>query len=153
MFGRLGGKVITKGEPTLSDKKRKLNHLLKWDSNTPTVLMEKLEEMKKRIGFGYEVKVEWQPGKAKFRDGKPLEEEVIGNTIIIYSEDQSKAEKLLAHGFAEWLLNQNTKRYRLLINKLIELFEQIQYEEKEKIVDAVSKLISQVGDCKKIVRG
>jgi len=33
------------------------------------------------------------------------------------------------------------KKYRLLINKLIELFEQIQYEEKEKIADAIAKLI------------
>ena len=48
---------------------------------------------------------------------------------------------LLTHGFSEWLLNQNTKRYRLLINKLIEVFEQIQYEEKEKIIDAITKLL------------
>jgi hypothetical protein len=116
-------------------------------------LIRKLEELKRNLSMGYEVKVEWQPGKVKFKEGKPLEEEVVGNMIFIYSEDPSKAEELLAHGFAEWLLNQHTKKYRLLINKLIEVFEQIQYEEKEKIVDAISKLISQVGDCKKIVRG
>ena len=45
---------------------------------------------------------------------------------------------LISHGFAEWLLNKHTERCRLLINKLIELFEQIQYEEKEKIVDAIA---------------
>jgi len=33
------------------------------------------------------------------------------------------------------------RRYRLLINKLIEVFEQIQYDEKERIVEAVAKLM------------
>ncbi|MCS7124628.1 MAG: hypothetical protein NZ932_04340 [Candidatus Bathyarchaeota archaeon] len=33
------------------------------------------------------------------------------------------------------------KKYDHLINKLIELFEQIQCQEKEKIADAIAKLI------------
>jgi hypothetical protein len=107
-------------------------------------LIRKLEELKRNLSMGYEVKVEWQPGKIKFKEGKPLEEEVVGNMIFIYSEDPSKAEELLAHGFAEWLLNQHTKKYRLLINKLIEVFEQIQYEEKEKIVDAIARLMNAI---------
>jgi len=107
-------------------------------------LIRKLEELKRNLSMGYEVKVEWQPGKVKFKEGKPLEEEVVGNMIFIYSEDPSKAEELLAHGFAEWLLNQHTKKYRLLINKLIEVFEQIQYEEKEKIVDAIARLMNAI---------
>lgn len=67
---------------------------------------------------------------------------VSGDTIFIYAEDPKRAKELLAHGFMEWILNQHTKRYRMLINKLIELFEQIQYEEKEKIVDTLARLIS-----------
>jgi len=84
------------------------------------LLRERLERLKDRLGMGYEVGVEWLPGTIKFRDGRRLEEEVIGNTILIYAEDPDLAYGLLAHGFTEWLLNQHTKRYRLLINKLIE---------------------------------
>jgi hypothetical protein len=48
---------------------------------------------------------------------------------------------LLTHGFVEWLLNQNTKGYRLMINKLIEVFEEMQYNNKERIIEAVSRLV------------
>jgi len=41
--------------------------------------------------------------------------------------------QLISHGFAEWLLNKHTRKYRLLINKFIELFEEIQYWEKGKL--------------------
>jgi hypothetical protein len=104
-------------------------------------LEAELEKLKRKVDLGFEVKVRWLPGEIKFKDRKKLEEEVIGNTIFIYEENPTRAKLLLAHGFTEWILNQHTKKYRLLINKLIELFEQIQYEEKEKIVDAISKLI------------
>lgn len=53
----------------------------------------------------------------------------------------TEATYLLAHGFSEWLLNRHTRNYRLLISKLIELFEEIQYEEKEKVIDAITKLL------------
>ncbi|MGB9672493.1 MAG: hypothetical protein ACPLZY_05040 [Candidatus Norongarragalinales archaeon] len=104
-------------------------------------LRQELERLKRLLGVGNEVEVKWLPHTLKLKDGKQLLEEVVGNTIIIYAEKQDEAVKLLHHGFAEWLLNQHTKRYRLLINKLIELFEQIQYEEKEKIADAITNLL------------
>ena len=104
-------------------------------------LVEELELLKNEMGMGHEVQVKWFPGAIKFKNGKQLEEEVIGDTILIYTNNEKHAKELLAHGFAEWLLNQHTKRYRLLINKLIELFEQIQYEEKEKIADAITNLL------------
>ena len=89
-----------------------------------------------------EVEVKRIPGTVKFKDGKQLEE-VQGNTIYIYAEDTGHADELLVHGFAEWLLNQHTKRYRLLINKLIQLFEEIQYEGREKLIGAVTKLLTE----------
>jgi len=112
--------------------------------NSDKAELEKyFKELKERLGFGHELNFEWLPGTVKFKNGKQLEEEVVGNTILIYAEDQERAKKLLAHGFAEWLLNQHTKRYRLLINKLIELFEQIQYEEKEKLIGVITKLMEE----------
>lgn len=104
-------------------------------------LEAELERLKRMVGMGFEVSVTWLPGSVKYKNGKQLLEEVSGDTIIIYTEDQTKVKELLAHGFAEWLFNRHTRRYRLLINKMIELFEQIQYEEKEKATDAITKLL------------
>lgn len=94
--------------------------------------------------MGFEVSVRWLPGTVKYKKGKQLLEEVVGNIIFIYVEDLAEATYLLAHGFSEWLLNKCTKKYRLLINKLIELFEEIQYEEKEKFIDAMTRLLPQI---------
>jgi hypothetical protein len=91
--------------------------------------------------MGFEVKVKWLPETIKFKNGRQLLEEVAGDAILIYAEDPAEAMRLIPHGFAEWLLNQHTKRYRMLINKLIELFEEIQYWEKEKIVQALERLM------------
>jgi len=103
-----------------------------------------LEGLKRRVGMGFEVSVQWLPSTIKYKDGKQLLEEVLGDAIVIYAEDPADATKLLRHGFVEWLLNHHTKRYRLLINKLIELFEQIQYAEKEKLIDAITKLLTPI---------
>lgn len=105
-------------------------------------LQLELEKLKNKVGIGFEVNVKWLPGAIKSKDGKQLLEEVSGDTILIYAEDPDEALNLLAHGFAEWLLNQHTRKYRLLINKLIELFEEIQYQDKEKIIEVITKLMA-----------
>ena len=107
-------------------------------------LKDEPERLKGRVGMGFEVKVKWLPETIKYRNGRQLLEEVVGDRILIYAEDPAEAMQLLHHGFAEWLLNQHTKRYRLFINKLIEVFEQIQYEEKEKIIEAIARLMAQL---------
>ena len=62
--------------------------------------------------MGFEVNVRWLPGAIKYKGGKQLLEEVLGDTILIYAEDPTEALQLVSHGFAEWLLNQHTKRCR-----------------------------------------
>ena len=126
---------------TRTRRKSISNIRLKNKCEVEAELEAELERLKRRIGVGFEVKVKWLPGAMKFRDGKPLLEEAVGDTILIYAENPAEAMHLLHHGFAEWLLNQHTKRYRMLINKLIELFEEIQYWEKEKIVQALERLM------------
>jgi hypothetical protein len=106
-------------------------------------LEAELKRLKRNVCMGFEVSVMWLPSTVKHKDGKQLQEEVSGDTILIYTQEPAETIHLLAHGFAEWILNQHTKRYRLLINKLIELFEQIQYEEKERIIQALTKLMTQ----------
>lgn len=106
------------------------------------ILEAELKRLKLKTGKGFELKLEWSPGIVRHKNGKQLLEEVVGDTIFIYVKDLDQAMELLTHGFLEWLLNQNTKRYRLLINKLIEVFEEVQYNSKEGIIEAFSRLLS-----------
>ena len=105
------------------------------------ILEAELERLKLKAGLGFEVKLEWSPGIVRHKNGKRLLEEVRGDTIFIYVKDLDEAMSLLTHAFLEWLLNQNTKGYRLLIDKLIETFEEMQYNNKERIIEAISRLI------------
>ncbi|MCW3985322.1 MAG: hypothetical protein NWE91_02795 [Candidatus Bathyarchaeota archaeon] len=105
-------------------------------------LKEELSRLQRCANMGYEVTVEWLPGTAKYHNGKKLAELVVGDTILVFKEDQEEALELVRHGFAEWILNQHTKPYRQLINKLITMFEEQQYERKEKIVEALTNLLS-----------
>ena len=105
------------------------------------ILEAELERLKLKAGMGFEVKLEWSPGIFSHKNGKQLLEEVRRNTIFIYVKDLDEALPLLTHGFLEWLLNQNTKGYRSLINKLIEVFEEMQYSNKERIIEAISRLV------------
>lgn len=107
-----------------------------------TKLKIELEKLKRKVGMGYEVNMKWLPGEVKHHNGKQVTEEVIDDTILIYTENPQKAIELVRHGFAEWLLNQHTKPYRQLINKLITLFEEQQYEKKERTVEGLVKLMN-----------
>ena len=106
-------------------------------------LEAELEKLKRKVGIGFEVSFCWLPSTVKYRNGKQLAEEVIRDTILIYTEDPDEASELVCHGFVEWILNQHTKPYRQLVNKLITLFEEQQYERKEKTVEALMKLLRQ----------
>jgi hypothetical protein len=81
------------------------------------------------------------PGRFAYRDGRKLAEEVRGDIIVIYAEDRKKALELLHHGFLEWLMNKSTAPYRRLINLFITLFEDMQYENKERILQILERLI------------
>jgi len=110
-------------------------------SRNSDLLQDELYRLQQRTQIGPEVRIEWLPGIVRYQDGKRLAEEVKGNTIIIYAENTQEGIELVRHGFSEWLLNQNTKMYRQLINELISLFEDLQYERKERIVEALTRLL------------
>lgn len=91
--------------------------------------------------MGYELKVKWLPSESAHHEGRRLAEKVQGDSIFVYAENPKKAIELLHHGFLEWLLNQHTKPYRQLINKFIALFEDVQYENKERTIETLEKLL------------
>ena len=104
-------------------------------------LQDHLDLLKALVGLGGQVQLEWRPGAVEFKNGKQLQEEVRGDTVIIYAEDPEQAKELLIHGFLEWVLNEHTKGYRLLVNKLIEVFEEIHYQSKEKLLGAFTRVL------------
>jgi hypothetical protein len=103
-------------------------------------LESELMRLKRKVGLGFDVKVAWHPSETKIVKGREVEELVEGNIIHIYTPDPNRALELLRHGFAEWLLNQHSKPYRMLINKLLDLLEDLYYERKEEVADALTKL-------------
>lgn len=109
-------------------------------SATGLDLEGKLQRLQQCSHTGYEVKVIWRPDVIKNHNGRKLAEEVIGDTIFVYTRDKKEAVRLVAHGFGEWLLNKHSQPYREMINKLIELFELQQYQSKEKIVGVLERL-------------
>jgi hypothetical protein len=110
-------------------------------SSFQELLEKELSFLQRRTRVGYELKVKWLPGQLDHHDGRKLAEEVRGDTIVIYSENLKEAVELLRHGFLEWLMNRHTKPYRQLINRLIELFEDLQYENKEKTIETLARLL------------
>ena len=102
-----------------------------------------LERIKRLMNMGYEVKVIWLPGEVRYHRGRRLKEWVEGNIIYIYVEDPQEALELVRHGFAHWLLNRSNKYRRQLANKLIEFIEDRMYEEDERIVEVLAKLLKE----------
>ena len=111
------------------------------------LLEGELKRLKKAVRMGHEVSVSWLPGQIMYKNGHPLAEEVKEDIIIVYAEEPEEAVQLLRHGFLEWVLNQHTNPYRQLINSLIVLFEEQQYQKKEKIVDSLTRLLRSKEEC------
>jgi len=112
-------------------------------ANDHTKLEYELARLKRKVGLGFDVKVARHPGETKIVKGREVEELVEGNTIHIDTDDLNRALELVRHGFAEWLLNQHSKPNRLMINRLLEVIEELWYERKEEAADALTKLLQE----------
>jgi hypothetical protein len=100
-----------------------------------------LRLLQNKTGIGFEVTMEWRPGAVEYgSSGRKLAEIVRGDIIYIFSNNLEEAINLVRHGFLEWILNQHTRPYLALINKLISLYEEMQYERKETIIEALLNL-------------
>jgi len=105
------------------------------------ILEKELKRLQECSHVGNEVNVEWLPGVVKQSNGRKLAEEVCNDTIYVYSRDMQESVELVRHGFLEWILNQHTRPYLALINKLITLYEDQTYETKERIIGALLKML------------
>ena len=100
------------------------------------VLEEELLKLKFKTGLGLDLEVLWVPDKSNDKSG-----EIKGNIIFIYEEQPDKALRTLKHEFIEYLLNRYSSLHKKVINKLLELIEEILYREKEKLIEALINLM------------
>jgi hypothetical protein len=109
--------------------------------STEEVLNVKLRGLQRKVRRGYELeRVVWLPNKKVFNpEGKPLEGEVKGNTVYVYSEDDPVFT--LKHEFCEYLLTQDKKPLMDLIAKLLAHMMYDQYRSSEELADTLAKLL------------
>jgi hypothetical protein len=95
-----------------------------------------LERLKRKLSLGYELKVRWIPDN----DNK-LSGEVKGDVIYVYNEDESGALEVLRHEFLDYAISQVIEPYKEIANNLIMLMNKEAYRRKERIVEALMKLV------------
>jgi len=106
-------------------------------------LLEELDKLKRKAGLGFELEVQWIPGKVKYsKEGKELRGEVLGNKIFVYDSNFDVAKQTLKHEFVEYFINQAIDPYRRALVSSISFFEDRAYNQREKIVKALVKLLS-----------
>jgi len=100
-------------------------------------LEKELERLKGILNVGHELRVAWSPSL----DSK-LSGEVKGNTIYIYEVEGEKAIQALRHEVVDYLITSRIVKPLVdLINLLIKAREAEIYREKERLVEALSKII------------
>jgi hypothetical protein len=80
--------------------------------------------------------VKWLPSAAKVVSG-----EVKGDCILIYDEDEEVALETLKHEFVDYALSRMVEPYKEFVNQLVALINNMAYERKEELVDALTRLI------------
>jgi hypothetical protein len=105
-------------------------------NDVEALLRSELKRLQRKFGLGLELDVKWLP-----KDGE-LSGEVRSNTIYIYEVKEEKAIQALRHEVLDHLITSRIVKPLVgLINLLIKAREAEIYEEKEKIVETLSKII------------
>ena len=99
-------------------------------------LIEELGRLQQKLGLGYELSVVWLPDSHNKLSG-----EVKGNKIRIYEEDEEKALQALKHEFLDYIISRTIEPYERIANKLIQLTNEEAYLRKEKLTEALVKLV------------
>jgi hypothetical protein len=99
-------------------------------------LEEELERLKRILKRCYELRVRWLPNVVKGISG-----EVKSGCILIYDEDEMVALETLKHEFVDYALSRMVEPYKEFTNQLIALINNMAYERKEGLVDALAQLI------------
>ena len=100
-------------------------------------LEEELARLKTIVPFEEALAVCWTPLSQSKVSG-----EVVGNTIYVYDKDPREAKNTLKHEYLDCLLTRKMVQPLIaIVNTLIKLKETEIYQEKEKVVSILSKLV------------
>jgi len=99
-------------------------------------LEAELEQLKRLSGIGFELKVVWEPSTDRVLSG-----EVKNNSVFVYEVDEEKAVKTLRHEFLDYCISQAIQPYKDVSNMLIRVVNDDAYKRKERIVEALMKLL------------
>ena len=70
-----------------------------------------------------------------------LSGEVKGTCIFIYEVDEEKALETLKHEFLDYVISRTMEPYERIVNKFIQMLNEEAYKRKEKLTEALAKLI------------
>ena len=104
-------------------------------SRSPQLEAE-LERLKRLSGLGFELKVVWEPSHEGALSG-----DVKNGLIHVYELDGEKALEILRHEFLDYCISRAIQPYKEVTNRLIHMVNDDAYRRKEKIVEALVKLL------------
>ena len=99
-------------------------------------LEKKLKELENKAGLGLGLSVLWCPNGSEELSG-----EVKGDIIYIYEQDEAAALKTLKHEVLDYAISQVIMPYREVTNKLIAMINEYAYQKKERLVEALNKVL------------
>ena len=100
-------------------------------------LIQELKRLQSLLNHGEELKIKWEPRKIRRNGRQRLSGEVVDETIYIYEEKENEAVRTLRHEVVEHLFFTFEKNYVELINSLIKVFNEIQREKREALVEKI----------------
>jgi len=112
----------------------------KTQQGTQERLEEELKRLKARVGLAGHLRVVWMPNTHSSLSG-----EVKGSDILIYEEQLNKALNVLRHEFLDYIVSHAIEPYKDVTNRLIKMINEDAYRRKERVVDALTKLIEKDG--------
>ena len=104
-------------------------------------LHNELSRLKRVLGMDEDLRLEWTPRRELSKSGKELSGEVKGNVVFIYDEDYCEALKTLRHELIDYCVSQAIEPYKEVTNRLIKMINDEAYKRKEKVVEALTRLI------------
>jgi hypothetical protein len=95
-----------------------------------------LERLKRLFGLGFELNLVWEPSPDKSLSG-----EVKNSSICVYEVDERKAVETLRHEFLDYCVCLAIEPYKEVTNRLIRMMNDEAYKRKERVVEALIKLL------------
>ena len=101
-------------------------------------LERELDRLKQLSDMGKNLRIVWLPSKNSKKEGQ-----VVGRTIYIYSTNIHEALQTLRHEFIDYLICKAIEPYQKLANILLSLISEQAYRKKEKVVEALLRVLDE----------